>query len=81
MCELKIPIKIGFVMVYPGDFPGGSDGKATAYNVGDPGSIPGSGRSRGGGNGYSLQYSYLENSMDRGAWRVIQSMGSQRVGH
>ena len=49
MCELKIPIKIGFVMVYPGDFPGGSDGKASAYNVGDPGSIPGSGRSLGEG--------------------------------
>ena len=79
MCELKIPIKIGFVMVYPGDFPGGSDGKASAYNVGDPGSIPGSGRSRGEGNGNPLQYSCLENPMDGGACR-LQSMGSQRVG-
>ena len=45
-------------------FPGGSDGKASACNVGDPGSIPGSGRSPGEGNGNPLQYSCLENSMD-----------------
>ena len=50
------------------DLPGGSDGKASAYNVGDPGLIPGSGRSPGEGNGNPLQYSCLENSMDRGAW-------------
>ena len=50
------------------DFPGGSDGKASAYNAGDPGLIPGSGRSLGEGNGNPLQYSCLENSMDRGAW-------------
>ena len=49
-------------------FPGGSDGKESTRNVGDPGSIPGSGRSPGEGNGYPLQYSCLENSMDRGAW-------------
>ena len=49
-------------------FPGGSDGKASACNAGDPGSIPGSGRSRGEGNGNPLQYSCLENSMDRRAW-------------
>ena len=48
-------------------YPGGSDGKASAYNVGDPGSIPGSGRSPGEGNGNPLQYSCLENPMDRGA--------------
>ena len=48
--------------------PGGSDGKVSACNVEDPGSIPGSGRSPGEGNGNTLQYSYLENSMDRGAW-------------
>ena len=46
------------------DFPGGSDGKASAYNTGDPGSIPGSGRSPGEGNGNPLQYSCLESSMD-----------------
>ena len=50
------------------DFPGGSDDKVSAYNVGDPGSIPGLGRSPGEGNGNPLQYSCLENSMDGGAW-------------
>ena len=50
------------------DFPGGSDGKASAHNVGDPGLIPGSGRSPGRGNGNPLQYSCLENSKDRDAW-------------
>ena len=45
-----------------------SDGKASAYNVGDPGLIPGSGRSPGEGNGNPLQYSCLESPMDRGAW-------------
>ena len=49
------------------NFPGGSDGKASAYNVGDPVSIPGLGRSSGEGNGNPLQYSCLENPMDRGA--------------
>ena len=49
------------------DFPGGSDGQASAYNVGDPGLIPGLGRS-GEGNGNPLQYSCLENPMDGGAW-------------
>ena len=50
------------------DFPGGSDGKASVYNVGDLGSIPGSGRSPGEGNGNPLQYYCLENPKDRGAW-------------
>ena len=49
-------------------FPGGSDGKASTYNGGDLGSIPGMGRSPGEGNGKPLQNSCLENSMDRGAW-------------
>ena len=49
-------------------FLGGSDGKVSAYNVGDPGSIPGSGRSPGEGNGNPLQYSCLENPMSGGAW-------------
>ena len=48
-------------------FPGGSNGKESACNVGDPGSIPGSRRSPGKGNGNPLEYSCLENSMDRGA--------------
>ena len=48
--------------------PGGSDSKESACNVGDLGSIPGLGRSPGGGHGNPLQYSCLENSMDRIAW-------------
>ena len=47
---------------------GGSDGKASAYSAGDLGSIPGSGRSPGEGNGTPLQSSFLENPMDGGAW-------------
>ena len=50
------------------DFPGGSEGKDSACNVGDPGSILG--RSPGEGTGYPLRYSCLENPMDRGAWWV-----------
>ena len=50
------------------DFPRGSDGKVSAYNTGDPGSIPGLGRSPGEGNSNLLQYSCLENAMDGGAW-------------
>ena len=49
-------------------FPGGSDGKASVYNVEDPGLSPGLGRSPGEGNGNPLQYYCLENPMDRGAW-------------
>ena len=49
------------------DFPGGSDGKASAYNAGDPGSILGLGFP-GEGNGNPFQYYCLENPMDRGAW-------------
>ena len=48
--------------------PGASDGKESACNAGDLDSIPGSGRSPGGGNGNPLQYSCLETSMDKGAW-------------
>ena len=51
--------------------PGGSDGKASAYNEGDLGSIPGLGRSPGEGNGNPLQYSCLENPMDEEAWWAI----------
>ena len=51
-----------------GGFPGGSEVKASACSVGDLGSIPGLGRSPGEGNGNLLQYSCLENPMDRGAW-------------
>ena len=62
-------------------FPVGSGGKESASNARDPGSVPGWGRSPREGNGYPLQYSCLENCMDRGAWWAIQSMGSHRVGH
>ena len=61
-------------------FPGGAEVKVSACNVGDLGSIPGSGRSPGEGNGNLLWYSCLENPMDRGAlWATVH--GSQRVGH
>ena len=53
------------------DFPGGSNAKESACNAGDPDLIPGSGRSPGEGNGNPLQYSCLENSMDREAWQGI----------
>ena len=62
------------------DFPGGSDSKASVYNAGDLGSIPGSGRFPGEGNGNPLQYSCLENPMDGGVWCRLLSTGSQRVG-
>ena len=48
------------------DFPGGSDGKESAYNAGDPNLIPGLERWPGDGNGYPLEYSCLDNSTDRG---------------
>ena len=53
-----------------GSFPGSLVGKEFTGDAGDPGSIPGSGRSPGGGNGNPLQYSCLENPMDRAAWRA-----------
>ena len=53
---------------YRRDFPGGSDGKASVYNAGDLGSIPGLGRFPGEGNGNPFQYSCLENPTDGGAW-------------
>ena len=51
-------------------FPGGSDSKESACNAGDPGSIPGSGRSPAERSSFPLQYSCLENPMNRGAWRA-----------
>ena len=65
-CEHRHHYNVDFI-VFMG-FSGGSDGEASAYNVGDLGSVPGSGRSPGEGNDYPLQYSGLENPMDRGAW-------------
>ena len=60
-------------------FPGGSDGKVSAYNVGDLGLIPGSGRSSGEGNGNPLQYSWKVPWTEESG--SLQSMGLQRVGH
>ena len=60
------------------DFPGGSDGRESAFNPGDLSWIPGLERSPAEENGYPFQYSGLENSMDRGSGG-LQSLGSQRV--
>ena len=77
-----IRINLLFTLLYKvfQDFPSGSDSKASVYNAGDLGSIPGSRRFSGEGNGKPLQYSCLENPMDRGAWCRLLSMGSQRAG-
>ena len=61
-------------------FPGGSEFNVSAYNVGDLGSIPGSGRSPGEGNGNPLEYSCLENPMDRGAcWPTVHEVTKSRT--
>ena len=67
-------------LTYGLTLPGGSEDKVSACNEGDPGLIPGLGRSPEEGNGNPLQYSCLENPMDRGAWWATVH-GSQRVGH
>ena len=59
--------------------PGGSDSEESACNVGDLGSIPGSGRSPGEGNGYPLEYSGLENPVDRGAWTAVHGAAKNRT--
>ena len=59
-------------------FPGGSDGKESAFNAGDLGLTPGLGRPPGEGNGHPLQYSSLQNSMDRGAWRGYSPWGYKK---
>ena len=61
-------VKVIWVHLKRKGFPGGSDGIESACSTGDQGSIPGSGRSPGGGHGSPLQYSCLENPMDRGTW-------------
>ena len=69
-CSLNIWFNYFKVLFW--GFPGGSDGKESTCNVEDLGLIPGLGRSPGEGNGYPLQYSYLENPMVRGArWAVV----------
>ena len=61
-------------------FPGGLDGKESAYNSGDLGLIPGWGRSPGEGNGNPLQYSFLENLMDRGAsWATAHGVAKSQT--
>jgi len=73
LCHARFAFPILFFHAHslkPG-FLGGSDGKESARNAGDPGLIPGSRRSPGKGKGYPLQYSWLENSMDREVWWAI----------
>ena len=61
-------------------FLGVSDGKESAHNAGELGSIPGSGRSPGEENGYALQYSCQENSMDRGAcWAIVHGVAKRQT--
>ena len=61
-------------------FPGGSDGKESACSAGEPGMIPGSGRSPGEGNGYPLQYYCLEGSVDRKAlWAAIHGVRKRQT--
>ena len=74
--EAKVATETALVLEFPRlevaniGFPSGSDGKESAFNEGDLGSIPGLGISLGEGNGNPLQYSCLENSMDREAWQA-----------
>ena len=68
LTDRKRSSHIGRSLLMNWPFPGGSEGKASACNAGDLGSISGSGRSLGEGNGNPLQYSCLENPMDREAW-------------
>ena len=65
--------------MYDWGFPGGSEVKASAWNAGDLGSIPGSGRSPGEGNANPLQYSCLENPMEGGAWGSKELDTSKRL--
>ena len=74
-CKLKQQITTTYILEQA--FPGGSVGKESACNAGDPDLIPGLGRSPGEGNGNPLQCSYLENPMERGA----QYMELQRIRH
>ena len=80
--ELDMTEKLNWSLnwVFLWGFPGVSDGKGSVCNAGDPGSIPGSGRSPGEGNGNPLQYSCLENPMDEEPGG-LQSIGLQKVGH
>ena len=72
---------IAIAYSYNEDFPCGSVVKNLSANVGDMGSVPGWGRSPGEGNGNSVQYSCLENSMDRGAWQTaVHGLAKSQTG-
>jgi len=71
--------EVHFELLHLLHLPGGSDGKESACNVGDPGSIPGSGRSPAEGNSNPLQYSCLGNSMDRGDWWATVHGGHEEL--
>ena len=77
----EVPLEKGTALPTPAflDSPGVSEGNEPACNTGDLSSFPWLGRSPGGRHDNPFQYSCLENSMDRGAWQAIQSLGSQRV--
>ena len=70
LVSVSLSVGWGYTMELLRGFHGSSDGKETACNAGDLGSIPGSGRLPGVGTGNPLQYSCLENSMDREAWKA-----------
>ena len=73
-------VSFPFFFFFPSGFPGSLDGKVSAYNAGDRGSIPGSGRTPGERNGNPLQYSCLENPMDRGAqWATVHRVTKSRT--
>ena len=76
----KTSIRHILIKLYRKSFSGGSDGEESTCNVGDLGLIPGLGRSPEGGNGNPLQYSCLENPMDREAWQATVH-DVARVGH
>ena len=78
---LFIYIIKGIIYLYCWDFPGGSGDKECACNAGDLGLIPGSEGSPGEGNSYPLQYSCLENSMDKGAcWAIVHGVAMSGTG-
>ena len=84
LCLFPTASVTNYHQLYDWGFPGGSEGKASACNTGDLGPIPELGRSPGEGNDNALQYSCLENPMDRGAWRatvhgVIESDMTERL--
>ena len=80
VCDIVQETGIKTIPMKKRGFPGGSEVKASTCNVGDLGSIPGSGRSPAEGNGNPLQYSSLENPMDGGAWQATIH-GVARVRH